>query len=332
MNAVIRSIGAYTPERVITNDDLARTIETSDEWIVSHTGIKRRHIAAPEETSSVLATRAGRAALERAGIAAEELDLILVATATPDSPGFPSTACIVQNAIGAVNAGAMDLVAACTGFIYGVETASRFIAGGGARNVLVIAAEQLSRIIDWTDRATCVLFGDGAGAAVLSAAPDGERGVVRSVLRSDGSGFEYLHLVPFEGEAAPTASDPSCAVVSDRQPSSVIAMNGRQVYNFAVRVLGETITNLLGDLSIDDISYVVPHQANIRIIEAAAKRTGIPLEKFYVNIDEYGNTSAASIPIALNEMSQKGLLKAGDVIVTVAFGGGLTYGGNLIRW
>ena len=332
MNAVFRSIASYVPERVVTNDDLAQVVETSDEWIYSHTGIKRRHIAAEAETTSVLAVRAAQAAVERSGLRPEELDLVLLATATPDNPGFPATSCLVAERIGAVNAGAMDLVAACTGFIYGVETGARFITGGGARNVLVIAAEKLSGIVDWNDRSTSVLFGDGAGAAVLSAGEDG-RGVLRSVLRAEGSGFDYLHLIPFDRTHANLNGASSASWVSRKSPTSVIEMNGRQVYNFAVRVLDETILKLLGDeISVDEVRYVVPHQANVRIIEAAAKRLNIPIEKFYVNIDEYGNTSAASIPIALSEMVAKKLLAPGDIVVTVAFGGGLTYGGNLIRW
>lgn len=332
MNAVFRSVGAYIPPHIVTNHDLAAKMDTSDEWIVSHTGIKRRHLAPPDETTSVLAVRAAQAALEKSGLHPEEIDLVLVATATPDSPGFPSTACLVQHRIGATNAGAMDIVAACTGFIYGVETASRFISGGGARNVLVVAAEKLSSIVDWSDRSTSVLFGDGAGAAVLSADSNG-RGVVRSILRSDGGGFDYLHMIPFDKSHEPEASKVGGQIGTGAPPRRVLEMNGRRVYTFAVRVIGETIASLLGEeVGVDDIAYVVPHQANLRIIEAAAKRTGIPLEKFYVNIDEYGNTSAASIPIALDEMSSKGLLQPGDVVVTVGFGGGLTYGGNLIRW
>ncbi|HUX19883.1 MAG TPA: beta-ketoacyl-ACP synthase III [Spirochaetia bacterium] len=322
MKAVIRSVGSYLPERVVTNDDLARTIDTSDEWIFSHTGIKRRRIAADSEATSDLAYEAAKSALERAAIPASEIDLIIVATATPDYNGFPSTACIVQERLGASGAGAMDMAAACTGFIYGIETASNYIRAGAARNILVIGSETLSRVIDWNDRNTCVLFGDGAGAVLLSA-EEGDRGVRRSLLRSDGSGAEHL-WIPGGGSRAP---------IRDASDPATIRMNGRQVYNFAVRVIGETIDFLLGEeIDLAEIAYIVPHQANVRIMSAAAKRLEIPVEKFYMNIQEYANTSAASIPIALDEMATGGHLKAGDLIVTVGFGGGLTYGGNLIRW
>lgn len=325
MKAVIRSVGSYVPLKVVTNDDLSKTIDTSDEWVFSHTGIKRRRIAAEHEASSDLAYEAARLALARAHLAPEELDLILVATATPDYNGFPSTACIVQDRLGATRAGAMDIVAACTGFVYSVETASSFIRAGSAQNVLVIGSETLSRVINWQDRNTSVLFGDGAGAVLLSAQP-GTRGVIRSTLRSDGAGASHL-WIPAGGsrrpfDAAEVARQDLC-----------IQMNGRQIYNFAVRSIGETIRTLLGDeMELADIAYVVPHQANVRIIEAAANRLGIPVAKFYMNIEDYANTSAASIPLALDEMSERGLLKEGDLLITVGFGGGLTYGGNLIRW
>jgi 3-oxoacyl-[acyl-carrier-protein] synthase-3 len=325
VKAVIRSVGSYLPERIVTNDDLAKTIDTSDEWIFSHTGIKRRRIAADSEATSDLAYEAAKSALERAALPASEIDLVIVATATPDYNGFPSTACIVQERLGASRAGAMDVVAACTGFIYGIETASNYIRAGAARNVLVIGSETLSRVIDWTDRNTCVLFGDGAGAALLSA-EEGDRGVQRSLLRSDGSGAEHL-WIPGGGSRTPIRDN------RDPAQEANIRMNGRQVYNFAVRVIGETIDSLLGEeIDLSEIAYIVPHQANVRIMSAAAKRLDIPAEKFYMNIEEYANTSAASIPIALDEMVNRGHLKAGDLIITVGFGGGLTYGGNLIRW
>ena len=325
MKAVIRSVGSYLPSSIVTNDDLAQKIDTSDEWIFSHTGIKRRRIAGEREATSDLAYAAARQALERAGLPAAEVDLIIVATATPDYNGFPSTACIVQERLGAARAGAMDVAAACTGFIYAVETASNYIRAGAARNVLVVGAETLSRVLNWQDRNTCVLFGDGAGAVLLSA--EEERGVIRSVLRSDGSGAEHL-IIPVGGSRRPFEDS-----AEPEGGGACIRMNGRQVYNFAVRVIGETIRELLGDeYDLSEIAYIVPHQANVRIMNAAAKRLGIPVEKFYLNIEEYANTSAASIPIALAEMVGRNRLKAGDLIVTVGFGGGLTYGGNLIRW
>ncbi len=325
MKAVIRSVGSYVPQKIVTNDDLAKTIDTSDEWIYSHTGIKRRRIASDDEATSDLATLAAQKALERAEVDAEEVDLLLVATATPDHNGFPSTACIVQERIGASRAGAMDVAAACTGFIYAVETASNFIRAGAAEKVLVVGSETISRVIDWKDRNTCVLFGDGAGAVLLSGENDG-RGVIRSTLRSEGSGSEHL-WIPAGGSRKPFE-----AGRTSRQEVCV-QMNGRQVYNFALRVIGDTVRNLLGeDLGLDDVAYIVPHQANVRIIEGAARRMGVSMEKFYMNITDYANTSAASIPIALDEMVERKLLNTGDLIVTVGFGGGLTYGGNLIRW
>lgn len=325
MNAVIRSVGSYVPRKIVTNDDLAETIDTSDAWIYSHTGIRRRRIASREEATSDLAYQAARTAIERAEVEADEIDLLLLATASPDHNGFPSTACIVQERLGLSRAGAMDVVAACTGFIYAVETASNFIRAGAAKKVLVVGSETISRIVDWKDRNTCVLFGDGAGAVLLSA-ERGERGVIRSILRSEGSGAEHL-WIPAGGSRLPF--EPGKTAHKD----VCVQMNGRQVYNFALRVIGDTIRNLLGDeLEIDDIAYIVPHQANMRIIEAAAKRMGVSMDKFYMNIADYANTSGASIPIALDEMATRGLLKPGDLVVTVGFGGGLTYGGNLIRW
>jgi 3-oxoacyl-[acyl-carrier-protein] synthase-3 len=302
----------------MANQEFASFLDTTDEWIFSHTGIRYRHIAAPDQAPSDLAFEAGRKALDRAGVPAQELDLILLATATGDFLGFPSVACIVQDRLGAGNAAAMDIVAGCTGFIYGLEIARNFIVAGGARKVLVLGAEVLSRIVDWKDRNTCVLFGDGAGAALLTADDSGsERGVLYSLLRADGSGSRLLERT-HGGTRYPLLSG------SNPADTAYLRMEGRQVYNFAVKVMSEGV--------IDDVSYIVPHQANVRIIEAAAKRSKIPMDKFFVNISEYANTSAASIPIALSEMQCKGLLKEGDLIVTFGFGAGLTYGGNLIRW
>lgn len=325
MKAVIRSLGSYLPAKVVTNNDLAETLDTSDEWIYSRTGIKRRRIADEREATSDLAHKAARRALDRAGVRASEVDLIIVATATPDYNGFPSSACIVQDRLGAGHAAAMDLTAACTGFVYAIETASNYIRAGAARTALVVGSETLSRVVDWNDRNTCVLFGDGAGAALLCA-DDGESGVIRSVLRSDGSGAGHLSI-PAGGSRAPIRNG------AGRGGNACIRMNGRRVYNFAIHVIGEIIGDLLGDgIGLEDIAYIVPHQANVRITNAAAKRLGIPSDKFYMNIEEYANTSAASIPIALDEMVNRGRLKRGDLIVTVGYGGGLTYGGNLIRW
>lgn len=328
MRAIVRAVASSVPEKVVSNEDLAGSLDTSDEWIRSHTGIRSRHVAAPDQAASDLAIDAARGALSRAGIGAEEVDLVLVATASADYIGFPSTACIVQGALGATKAGAMDLTAGCTGFIYGLETARCFVASGAARHVLVIGAEVLSRVVDWEDRNTCVLFGDGAGAALVSA-DDGRdgRGILRSSLRSDGTGAGLLIR-----RGGGTRHPFSPGNVEFRE--TLIRMDGRPVYNFACAVVSEGIPALLAEegLTVDDAAWIVPHQANVRILEAAAKRARIPMEKFYVNIAEFANTSAASIPIALAEMEDKGLLRRGDLIVTFGFGAGLTYGGNLIRW
>lgn len=328
MRAVIRAVDFAVPPRRMANDEFASFLETSDEWIHSHTGIRFRHIADPSQATSDLAHEAAVKALSRAGIEPGQLDLILVATATPDFLGFPSVSCILQDRLGAAAAGAMDLAAGCTGFIYGLETARNFICGAGARTVLVVGAEVLSRIANWQDRNTCVLFGDGAGAVVVQADDtEGTRGILRSSLRADGSGARLLERT-MGGTRYPFPEG-----ATDRT-GSLLKMDGRQVYNFAVRVVAEGILAMLASaaLTIDQVRWIVPHQANARIIEAAAKRAKIPLDKFFINIQEYANTSAASIPIALSEMDSQGLLSAGDLILTFGFGAGLTYGGNLIRW
>lgn len=328
MKAMIRAVGAYAPARVMTNEEMSTIVDTSDEWIREKTGVRRRHIAASDEATSDLAVRAARMALERAGMPADSVDLILLATSTPDFPSFPSTACIVQDRIGATNAGAMDVAAACTGFIYALDTASAFIKSRKARNVLVIGAEIMSRVLDWTDRSTCVLFGDAAGAVLVTANEGhGTSDIVYSLLRSDGSGDRAL-VRTVGGTRFPLRHDDT-----DRR-GTCVKMDGRKVYTFAVRVLVESIEKTLRDteLRLDDIAYVVPHQANERIIAAAAQRSGIPLEKFYMNLMEYANTSAASIPLALNEMHEKRLLRRGDYLLFIGFGAGLTYGANLVRY
>ena len=327
MQAVIRSVDSAVPSKRMANDEFAAFLDTSDEWIYSHTGIKFRHVAAPEQATSDLALEACKKLLKKTKFPPEKIDLVILASLTSDFIGFPSSASIVQDGIGAKNAAAFDLQAGCTGFIYSLETARNFILGGGAKNVLVVGAETLSRISDPNDRNTCVLFGDGAGA-VLVCADSGEpaRGLLFSILHSDGSGAKWLDR-PGGGSRHPFLSN-------GNNHSQYLQMDGRQVYNFAVKAVSEGILELLTakGLSVNDITYIVPHQANARIIEAAAKRAKIPLEKFYVNIQEYANTSAASIPIALSEMVEKGLLKKGDLILTYGFGAGLTWGGNLIRW
>jgi 3-oxoacyl-[acyl-carrier-protein] synthase III len=327
MKAVIQAVDSAIPAKRMTNEEFAAFLDTSDEWIRSHTGIGFRHIADPSVATSDLAAEACRKVLDRTGVSASAVDLVLVATVSGDFLGFPSVASIVQDRIGAVNAGAMDIAAGCTGFIYALETARAFILSGAARTVLVAGAETLSKLADWKDRNTCILLGDGAGAALVTRADGGDRGILRSVLRSDGSGARFIERTeggtrfPFTEEAV----DPA---------RMCLKMDGRQVYNFAVKVVAEGITALMEEdhLGLDDVAWIVPHQANARIIEAAAKRARIPLEKFFMNIEEYANTGAASIPIALSEMSGRGLLKSGDLVITFGFGAGLTYGGNVIRW
>jgi 3-oxoacyl-[acyl-carrier-protein] synthase-3 len=321
----ILSTGYYVPPTILTNDELAARVETSDEWIFSHTGIRARRIASEDQATSDLALAAGRQALERASLAAADLDMVLVATSTPDFLGFPSVASLVQHGLGAVNAGAVDLGAACTGFVYALETARAFVAAGTARHVLVIGAEVFSRIVDWTDRNTCILFGDGAGAVLVgpSDAPD-QGWFAPSLLRSDGGGAGSL-LRPAGGTRKP---------VPDRPQDLLMAMDGRRVYAFAITVVKDIILEILAKngLRLDEVDWFVPHQANARIVASAAQRLGLPLERFYLNMERYANTSGATIPLALAEMDQAGLLKRGQLVVTVGFGAGLSWGANLFRW
>ena len=329
MKAIIASVGMYVPQQRMSNNEVAELVDTSDEWIYSHTGIRNRHIADDSEATSDLAYHASIQALERASLEPDQIDLVLLATSTPDYPGLPSTASIVQDRIGAKKAGAMDVVAACTGFVYGVETARAFVISGAARTVLVIGAEVYSRILNWKDRDTCVLFGDGAGAVIVKRSDEeaGESEMIDSFLRSRGSGARTL-LRPTGGSRTPVVPGET------EIETTKLYMDGRRVYMFAVGAMTDVVNHLLerNNLTIDQIDHIVPHQANIRIIEAACKRGGFPLEKFFTNLEEYANTSAASIPIALNEMVETDRLKRGDLVITVGFGAGLTYGGNLIRW
>lgn len=322
----ILSAGFYVPPTVLTNHELATRVDTSDEWIFTHTGIRARRIASDDQATSDLAVAAGRQALERAGLPAEELDMVLVATSTPDYLGFPSTASLVQHGLGAANAGAVDLAAACTGFVYALETARAYVAAGTARHVLVIGAEVFSRIVDWTDRNTCILFGDGAGAVLVGPAETSAEAAffAPSLLRSDGSGALSL-LRPAGGTRHPVPAQPR---------DLFMAMDGRKVYSFAITVVKDVILEILAknDLTLDQIDWVVPHQANARIVASAAHRMGLPLDRFYLNMERYANTSGATIPLALAEMDQTGLLKRGQLVVTVGFGAGLTWGANLFRW
>jgi 3-oxoacyl-[acyl-carrier-protein] synthase-3 len=325
MSVYIHSVGVDVPERRISNVELAGMVDTTDDWIRSHTGIGSRHIAADGTVTSDLAAAAARKALARAGIAASELDFIVVATATPDYFGFPSTACIVQEKLGAPGCPAFDLTAGCTGFVYALNVASSLLEANHKKHALVVGAETLSRITNWEDRSTCVLLGDGAGAAILTRSEEGDSRVVVSVLGADGTGAGDLRLV--QSERAKTFS-PSLPIVP------LLEMNGRKVYNFAVQTIPAIVDRLLAlcGRKLEEFAWIIPHQANARIIQAAAKRLGAPEERFYLNIEEYANTSSASIPIALDEMNEKGLLKRGDLLMLLAFGAGLTYGGAVLRW
>lgn len=328
MAVEILSVGAYTPPNRVTNAELAAAynIDTSDEWIRSHTGIGSRYIASDDETCTSIAKEAAVRALDKAGVKAEELNCIIFTTSTPDYKIFPASASILQEKLGAANSGAFDLAQGCTGFIYGLEV-GRSLVNGGMDKVLVVGAEKLSTYLNWNDRSTCVLFGDGAGAAVLSRSDSEKSGIFDSYLRSEGSGAEALKVHKGGSKNPLVIGEPV-------DEDSFIFMDGRKVYNFAVRSVTDVIRILMEKhgISIDDLKYIVPHQANQRIIQAASKRLGFPMEKFYLNIEEFANTSAATIPIALNEMDEKGLLEKGDLILTVGFGAGLAYGGNLLRW
>lgn len=314
--------GRYVPENIVTNDDLSKIVDTNNEWIKSRTGIRERRIS-KEENTSKLAAKAGRKALESSKLKPEDIELIIVSTATPDN-FTPSTACMVQEKLGAINATCFDISAACTGFIYAVGIASQFIKTGQSKNALVIGAEVLSKIIDWEDRSTCVLFGDGAGAVVLERSE--EIGLISQYTGSDGSGGKFLECgtVPLKNPYSKT----------DINFKSNLSMEGREVFKFAINAMIHSIGKVLKDTqyTLDDIDYIVPHQANLRIIDFVAKKLKLDKDKFYINLDRYGNTSGASIPIALDEMNEKGLLKKGDKIIIVGFGGGLTFGAHLIKW
>jgi 3-oxoacyl-[acyl-carrier-protein] synthase-3 len=321
----ILSTGSYTPERVLTNFDLEKMVETSDEWIVTRTGIRERRICSPEQASSDLAYEAAKKALAKANVSAEELDMIIVATVTPDM-SFPSTACILQEKLGAKKASALDVSAACTGFLYGIATGSQFIANGMYRYVLVVGVETLSKITNYKDRNTCVLFGDGAGAALLGPVQEGF-GFQAFELGADGSGGPLL-CQPAGGSRIPASAE------SVSQNLHYISMTGSEVFKFAVRVMNSATEAVLekSGVSKDEIDLLVPHQANKRIIDAAIQRFGLSEEKVVINLDRYGNMSSASIPVALDEAVQEGRLKDGDNVILVGFGGGLTWGATLCKW
>lgn len=316
------------PQRVMTNDDLAKIVDTSDEWIASRTGIRARRIAADGEATSDLAAAAARNAMEMAGVKPQELDLVIVATVTPDM-FFPSTSCIVQKKIGAKNAVCFDISAACSGFLYAMQTARHFLNGGPLKTALVIGAEKLSSLINWQDRNTCVLFGDGAGAVVLrrDSSPDAPGRVISSVMGSDGALADLLR-VPGGGSALPVTPEN----VGSRP--NTIHMEGRETFKHAVTRMCRASEQALKEagLTAKDVALVIPHQANARIISAIAERLGVPAERTFINLDKYGNTSAATIPVALDEANRGGRIKRGDVLLLVAFGGGFTWASAVVRW
>jgi 3-oxoacyl-[acyl-carrier-protein] synthase-3 len=317
--------GSYVPEKILTNEDLSRIVDTSDEWITTRTGIKERRIAAKDEHTSDMAAKAALKAIEQAKISPAEIDLILVATATPDML-FPATACFVQKKIGATNAACLDISAACAGFLFGLEIAQQFITSHTYDTVLVIGADKLTAITNWTDRNTCILFGDGAGAAILRHR-GGSHGVICTHIGSDGQYTDILFM-PGGGSRCPITRE---NVDLNLQ---TIHMTGKEVYKHAVTAMLSAAQKALeqAGLRIEDIACVIPHQANMRIIEGIADRLGIPLEKFYVNLDRYGNTSAAAVAIALDEANRSGRIKPGDYVLMVVFGGGLTWAGTVIEW
>jgi 3-oxoacyl-[acyl-carrier-protein] synthase-3 len=323
--AHITGWGMAVPERILTNAELSKRVDTSDEWIQSRTGIKERRIASNDQTSATLAVDASLKALDVARLHPADLDLIIVSTSSPEHL-FPATACLVQDRIGARKAGAFDLLAACSGFIFALNLATQSIRSGSIKNALVIGTETLSRLVDWKDRNTCVLFGDGAGAFVLQAS-EGVGGLISAVMRSDGSGGDLLS-VPAGGSRIPTSQE------TVANGSHYIHMNGREVFRFATRVMSQSTEEAVEDagLKLEDIQLFIPHQANLRIIESALRSLNVPMEKCMINLDRYGNTSTASIPIATCEAIQNGRLNAGDKVVFVGFGAGLTWGASVVIW
>ena len=320
----ITGLGTHVPERVVTNDDLAQLVDTSDEWIVTRTGIRERRFAADDEALSDISLPAARAALEQAGVSADEIDLLIVATVTPDMQ-FPSTAAILADLLGADNAAAYDLAAGCTGFMYGITQAAGMIGAGLSRHALVVGADVLSKVMNFADRSTCVLFGDGAGAVVVE--PAAQEGFLGFELGANGAGGKDLHL-PAGGSRMPTTAETVAG------GAHYVHMNGREVFKFATRVLVSSAEAVLAkcELSLDDVDVYVPHQANVRIIDHALAKLGIPKEKTIVNVDRYGNTSSASIPLALAEAVDTGRVHQGDTILMTGMGAGLTWGSAVMRW
>jgi 3-oxoacyl-[acyl-carrier-protein] synthase-3 len=324
--AHIIGTGSFLPEKTLTNEDLEKIVDTNDEWITTRTGIKVRHIASDDETTATLAAEAAKRALEDAKLAPEDIDIIVVATITPEM-GFPSTACFVQDAIGAKNAWAFDLAAACSGFVYAMNIAQHFLISGRYNNILIIGAETLSRITDYEDRMSCILFGDGAGAVVIQKSETGTRGIMYSSCTSDGGGWTTLNCKAY-GSRNPVGKP------LENPKDVYMEIRGKETYQLAVRRIVELIDECLTTckLTVDDIKMFIPHQMNARIIESVGKRLELPKEKVFVNIHKYGNTSAATIPIAMDECRKQGLVETGDYVLLVAFGGGLTWGANVIQF
>jgi len=322
MPIAILGTGAYAPARVLNNDELARVVDTSDEWIMTRTGIRERRIAAESETTADMAAAAAQAAIDMAGVTNDEIDLVILATLTPDLP-MPATACLLQQKLGIPEkAACFDLNAACTGFLYALDTAWAMLASGRYRHALIVGAEKLSTMLDWKDRTTCVLFGDGAGAVVLGRSPNARSEIIGSRLATIPLPPDLL-WIPGGGASPPSIDD-----------LRVIRMKGKEVFKVAVRAMEDIAREILEqhEVTADQIACVIPHQANLRIIEAIAHYLKLPMDRFFVNVDRYGNTSSASIPLALHEASQAGRIRSGDLVLLVAFGAGLTYGGALVRW
>jgi len=319
--------GAHAPSRVLTNAELSAKIETSDEWIVTRSGIRERRVAGPEEATSDMAVAAARAALADAGVSPNEIDLLVLATITPDLT-MPASACSVQHKLGlAPTTACFDISAACSGFVYGLDTAAAMLQSGRYKRALLIGSEKLSTIIDWSDRTTCVLFGDGAAAVVLAPSDQGDSGLIDVKLGAYGDSLDLLYI-PKGGSTHPATAESIAA------GDHFIKMKGKELFKLAVRAMAESARDILAKngLTSDDISLIIPHQANLRIIEAVAKLLQLPLDRFFVNVDRYGNTSAASIPIAIDEARRTGRIRPGDITLLVAFGAGLTYGSALLRW
>lgn len=325
-SVIIRGTGSYAPRRTVTNEEMSKFVDTSDEWIRTRTGINERHFAAEGETTSDMAAVAAQNAIKAANIKTTDIDLIIVATMTPDTP-FPSTACLLQSKLGLPNVIAFDVQAACSGFVYALNIGTSMLQSGNYRNALIIGAEKTSGILNFKDRTTCVLFGDAAGAVVLSPSEKPGVGILGSCGGSDGSNPSLLHQ-PAGGSAIPASRE------SVEAEKHFLRMNGKEIFKLAVKVMGKSSTEVLQKCGYtsDSLDLVIPHQANMRIIESLAKRLGIPMKKFHNNLDRYGNTSAASVPLALDEAFRAGRIESGDIVLLVAFGAGLTWASSLIKW